>query len=224
MSIKLWPDAEKPREKLLHRGANALSDAELIAIGLRSGLKGETAVDLARRVLAHFGSLRKFIEADIESFCQVRGLTKTKYAELQAAFELMRRHLHETLAHGCALNSPQETQGYLIAQLRAHQHEVFACLFLDSRNRVLGFEKLFHGSINSASVYPRELVKRALFYNAAAVIFAHNHPSGSTEPSQADVEITHQLKKALELIQVQVFDHFIIGNGKTYSFAEQGLL
>jgi DNA repair protein RadC len=224
MSIKLWPSAEKPREKLLAKGAASLSDAELIAISLRIGVKGETAVDLARRALQHFGSLRKFIEADLSSFCQIRGLGPTKYTELQAAFELMRRHLHETLVTGDALNSPQETRGYLTAQIRAYQHEVFACLFLDSRNRVLGFEKLFHGSLTSANVYPRELVKRALFYNAAAVIFAHNHPSGTAEPSQADIEITLQLKQALELIQVQVFDHFIIGNGQTFSFAERGLL
>lgn len=224
MSIIDWPDTERPREKLLNQGASVLSNAELIAIALRVGVKGETAVDLARRCLKQFGGLRKFIEADYQSFCAVRGLGSTKYVQLQAALELTRRHLHETLVDGDALSSPNDTRLYLTARMRGFQHEVFACLFLDNRNRILSFEELFHGTLTSANVYPRELVKRALFHNAAAVIFTHNHPSGMAEPSAADIELTHQLKQALALIQVQVLDHFIIGNGQAVSFVERGLL
>lgn len=224
MPITDWPDTEKPREKLLAKGASHLSNAELIAIALRVGVKGETAVDLARRCLKQFGSLRKFIEADYQTFCSIKGLGKVKYIQLQAAFELVRRHLHETLVYNDILNSPNETRIYLTARMRSFQHEVFACIFLDSRNSILSFEEMFHGSLTCAAVYPREVVKRALFHNAAAVIFAHNHPSGFAEPSGADIELTQQLKQALELIQVRVLDHFIIGNGQTVSFAELGLL
>ncbi|MDF2866677.1 MAG: replication and repair protein RadC [Gammaproteobacteria bacterium] len=224
MPITDWPDTERPREKLLLQGAGALSNAELLAIALRIGVKGETAVDLARRCLKSFGGLRKFMEADYKTFCSVRGLGKVKYIQLQASFELVRRHLHETLIYHDVVNSPSETRLYLTARMRSFQHEVFACLFLDSRNRILCFEEMSHGSLTSAHVYPREVVKRALFHNAAAIILAHNHPSGVAEPSVADIELTQQLKQALELIQVQVLDHFVIGNGQTVSFAERGLL
>lgn len=224
MPITDWPDSERPREKLLTQGANTLSNAELIAIALRIGVAGETAVDLARRCLKHFGGLRKFMEADLKKFSTIRGLGPAKFVQLQAAFELVRRHLHETLIHGDVISNSMETRLYLTAQIRSYQHEVFACLFLDNHHRVISFEEMFQGSLTCANVHPREVVKRALFHNAAAIIFAHNHPSGIAEPSQADIELTLQLKQALELIQVQVLDHFIIGNGQTVSFVERGLL
>lgn len=224
MSIRDWPVAERPREKLLAQGAAALSDAELLAIFLRTGLPGQSAVDLARSLLSQFGGLRALLEADLASFKVGQGLGSAKYAQLQAVLEMARRHLAEQLRRDSALESPQAVRDYLKARLRHEPHEVFACLFLDSRHRVLAFEVLFHGSIAGASVYPRQVVKRALAHNAAALILTHNHPSGVAEPSEADRRLTQQLKQALELIDVRVLDHFIIGDGEPLSMAEQGLL
>lgn len=224
MAITDWPENEKPREKLLTHGAQRLSDAELMAIAFRTGVKGETALDLARRCLQQFGGLRRFMEADYKTFCEVKGLGKVKYAQLHASFELVRRHLHETLTVDGVLTNPNETRTYLTAKMRGFGHEVFACLFLDGRHGIICFEEMFHGSLTCANVYPREIVKRVLFHNAASVIFAHNHPSGMAEPSQADLEVTQHLKQALALIQVQVLDHFIIGNGRVVSLAECGLM
>lgn len=222
MSIRHWPAAERPREKLLERGAASLSDAELLAIFLRTGVVGCSAVELARRLLHEFGSLRALLEADQASFSSHLGLGRAKYAQLQAVLEMARRHLAEQLRRDSALESPQAVRDFLKARLRHEAHEVFACLFLDGRHRVLAFEVLFHGSIDSASVYPRQVVKRALAHNAAALILSHNHPSGITEPSQADRRLTQRLKDALALVDVRVLDHFIVGDGEPLSMAELG--
>lgn len=224
MAIKDWPDDERPREKLLRRGAAALTDAELLAIFLRTGVRGKSAVDMARDLLNEFGSLRALLDADQQRFCQCNGLGNAKYTQLQAVLEMARRHFNEILQRGEALTNPDITRAYLSAQLRGYSYEVFACLFLDNQHRVIKLEELFRGTIDSASVYPREVAKRVLHHNAAAVIFAHNHPSGICEPSQADKHITDKLKQALALFDIRVLDHFIIGDGSPYSFAEHGLL
>ena len=224
MSIRDWPAEERPREKLLARGAAALSDAELLAIFLRTGVTGCSAVDLARRLLVEFGGLRQLLEAELGEFSAHLGLGPAKYAQLQAVLEMGRRHLAETLKRESALESPQAVRDYLKARLRHEPHEVFGCLFLDSKHRVLAYENLFHGSIDGASVYPRQVVKRALAHNAAALILTHNHPSGVAEPSQADRLLTQQLKSALALVEVRVLDHFIVGDGEPLSLAEHGWL
>ena len=224
MSIKDWPAEERPREKLLAKGSEVLTDAELLAIFLRTGITGKTAVDLARELLDEFGSLQAMLEADQNRFCQGKGLGSAKYAQLQAVLEMAKRHYVEILQRGDALTSPEATRAYLSAQLRGYSYEVFACLFLDNQHRVILFEELFRGTIDSASVYPREVVKKALFHNAAAVIFAHNHPSGDNEPSQSDKQMTEKLKQSLKLFDIRVLDHFIIGDGQPYSFAEHGCL
>ena len=223
MAISHWARDERPREKLLDRGAEALSDAELLAIFLRTGCKGVTAVDLARQLLDNFGGLKPLLQSSQVDFCQHKGLGDAKYAQLQAVLEMAKRHLLEQLSRGDALTSPTETRQYLRAQLQDYPHEVFACLFLDNRNRVIAFEKMFHGTIDGASVYPREVVSLALKKNAAAIIFAHNHPSGVAEPSQADEQITQRLKQALSLVDIRVLDHFVVGD-EVISFAERGLL
>ncbi|WGS87272.1 DNA repair protein RadC [Methylomonas sp. UP202] len=224
MSIKDWSADERPREKLLQRGAAALSDAELLAIFLRTGIAGKTAVDMARELLRDFGSLRGLLAADRQRFCESKGLGDAKYAQLQAVMEMARRHFSEVLKRGDALTSPDATRAYLSAQLRGYDFEVFACLFLDNQHRVIQWEELFRGTIDGASVYPREVAKRALYHAAAAVIFAHNHPSGINEPSQADRLLTDKLKQALGLFDIRVLDHFIVGDGLPYSFAEHGLI
>jgi DNA repair protein RadC len=224
MSIRDWPADERPREKLLQRGAAALTDAELLAIFLRTGTTGKSAVEMARGLLDEYGSLQALLAAEHERFCQSHGLGDAKYAQLQAVMEMARRHFAEILQRGNALTSPEITRAYLSAQLRGYSYEVFACLFLDNQHRVLQWEELFRGTIDGASVYPREVAKRALFHHAAAVIFAHNHPSGINEPSQADRQITKKLKQALALFDIRVLDHFIVGDGQPYSFAEHGLI
>lgn len=223
MAITDWPAEERPREKLLSRGATALSDAELLAIFLRTGVQGKTAVDLARDLLDQHGSLRALLELDKNGFCASHGLGVAKFSQLQAVLEMARRHLQEKLQRGDALTSPELTAKYLQQQLRDYPFEVFACLFLDNRNRLIAYEELFRGTIDGASVHPREVVRRALLRNAAAVIFAHNHPSGVAEPSQSDSAITDKLTKALGLIDVRVLDHFVIGD-EVVSMAERGLL
>lgn len=224
MSIKDWPAQERPREKLLERGAQALTDAELLAIFLRTGVAGKSAVDLARQLLGEFGSLRALLEADLAAFSAHLGLGPAKFSQLQAVLEMGRRHLAEGLKRDSALESPQQVRDYLKARLRHEPHEIFGCLFLDTRHRVLAFEALFHGTIDGASVYPRQVVKRALAHNAAAVILTHNHPSGIAEPSQADRLLTTRLKDALALVDVQVIDHFIVGDGEPVSLHELGCL
>ncbi len=224
MAITDWPAEERPREKLLGRGAQALSDAELLAIFLRTGVPGKTAVDLARDLLTRFGSLRALLEADCKTFCEAPGLGSAKFAQLQATTEMARRHLAETLKRGEALTGAGDTCRYLSARLRDYPYEVFACLFLDTRHRVIEFEELFRGTIDGASVHPREVVRRALAHNAAAVILAHNHPSGIAEPSRADRHITGRLTDALALVDVRVLDHLVVGDGEAVSFAERGWL
>ncbi len=224
MPISSWPVEERPRERLLARGAQALSDAELLAIFLRTGCRGMTAVDLARQLLHEYGSLRALFRADLQRFCRSPGLGTAKYAQLQAVLEMGRRHLWETLRHDVALTSPDDSRDYLVSLLRDRPHEVFACLFLDNRHRVLAFEEMFRGTINGASVHPREVVKQALAINAAAVILVHNHPSGVAEPSQADQSLTRVLRDALALVEIRVLDHLIVGDGEVVSFAQRGLL
>lgn len=224
MAITDWPEEERPREKLLKRGADALSDAELLAIFLRTGVAGKTAVDLARDLLTTFGGLGNLLAADHQHFCAGKGLGDAKYTQLQAVLEMGRRYLFEKVASRDVLNSAAETRKYLALKLRGYAHEVFACLFLDSQHRLIAFEELFRGTLNSASVHPREVVKATLHHNAAGVIFAHNHPSGSAQPSHADKQITQQLSDALALIDVSVLDHIIVGATTEVSFAERGLL
>jgi DNA repair protein RadC len=224
MAITDWPVAERPREKLLARGPQSLSDAELLAIFLRTGCAGKSAVDLARDLVARFGGLRPLLEATQEEFCQAAGLGLAKYSQLQAVMEMARRHLSESLQRGDLLNSAETARQYVRAQLRHRRQEVFAVLFLDNQHRLLAFKELFYGTIDGASVYPREVVKEALAQNAAAVIIAHNHPSGVAEPSQADLRLTERLQSALELVDVRLLDHFVVGDAEVISFAQHGLL
>jgi len=224
VSIKEWPADERPREKLLRQGAESLSDAELLAIFLRTGVAGMSAVELARLLLAQFGSLRGLLGANEAQFCEARGLGPAKYAQLQAVVEMTRRYLHEKLLREAVLSSPDDTRRYLIARLRDRRQEVFALLLLDNQHRVIRYQELFFGSINAASVYPREIVRHVLENNAAAVILSHNHPSGIAEPSGADRQITDKICAALALIDVRVLDHLVIGDGETVSFAERGWL
>jgi DNA repair protein RadC len=224
MSLQHWSDEERPREKLLNRGAAALSEAELLAILLRTGTGGRTALDTARTLLSEFRSLRAMLTAEREVICAVRGLGAAKYATLQAALELSRRHHAELMRRGPALSNPRATREFLRAQLRDRDHEVFCCLFLDNRHRVLCFEEVFRGTIDGASVHPREVVQEAMRQNAAAVIFAHNHPSGVAEPSRSDELLTQALKQALALVDIRTLDHFVVADGQLTSFAERGLL
>lgn len=224
MSIRDWPEGERPREKLLARGAEKLSNPELLAIFLRTGVRGKSALDLACELLEQHGGLRALFAAEESGFTRMPGLGRAKYAQLQAVLELARRHLGEELERGEAITSPAMTRRFLVAQLRERPHEVFCCFFLDTRHRVIGFEELFRGTLDGASVHPREIVKSALSKNAAAVIFAHNHPSGVAEPSDADRRLTRRLSDALALVDVRVLDHFVVGEGEPVSFAERGLL
>lgn len=224
MAIIDWPEGERPREKLLLRGAQTLSDAELLAIFLRTGVVGKSAVDLARELLMHFGSLRALLRATRAEFCSRHGLGAAKYAQLQAVMEMARRHLGEDLAERRRLLDPRAAHAFLRAQLRDLDHEVFAALFVDAQHAVLAFEILARGTLDGASVYPREVVKQALRHGAAAVIFAHNHPSGHAEPSAADRHLTVRLRDALNLLDIRVLDHIVIGEGLPVSFAERGWL
>ncbi|HWV15273.1 MAG TPA: DNA repair protein RadC [Cellvibrio sp.] len=224
MSIAHWPAGERPREKLLNLGPQALSDAELLAIFLRTGCAGKSAVDLARELLQEYGGLRPLLEARQADFCAGLGLGRAKYAQLQAVLEMARRHLSASLQEGDLLSSPDLVRSYLMAQLRHQPQEVFAVLFLDSQNRLIAYDEIFFGTIDGASVYPREVVKKALARNAAAAILAHNHPSGLAEPSQADRRITQRLQEALDLVGVRVIDHMVVGDKEVISFAERGLI
>lgn len=224
MAITDWPEGERPREKLLQRGASALSDAELLAIFLRVGVTGKSAVELARDLLAHFGGLTRLFHASQAEFAAFPGMGPAKFAQLQAVLEMARRALGEEMTQGDALGSPGAVRDYLRLHLGGLDHEVFMALFLDAQNRVLAREELFRGTLTQTSVYPREVVKRALAHNAAGIILAHNHPSGVAEPSQADRWLTEQLKTALGLVDVKVLDHFIVAGSKGLSFAERGLL
>lgn len=224
MKITEMPLDERPREKLLQRGASALTNTELLAIFLRTGTRGKTALDLARDLLEEFGDLRSLLGAEHARFCQAKGLGDAKYVQLQACLELSKRYLSECLQRGDVLSNPLDTRNYLLSALSGCGYEVFAGLFLDNKHRVIKFEELFYGTIDGADIYPREVVKRVLQHNAAAVIFAHNHPSGIAEPSPADIAITRKLQTILNLIEVRLLDHFIVGDGYGVSLAERGFL
>lgn len=224
MAITDWSASERPREKLIELGAEALSDAELLAIFLRIGVPGKTAVDLARDLLSQFGSLNGVFAANEKQVSQVHGMGTSKYAQLQAVFEMSRRALNEQMRQKDVLSSPQQVRDYLILKLANQLKEVFVVLFLDAQNRLIATEEMFRGTLTQTSVYPREVVKRALHYNAASVMFAHNHPSGIAKQSHADEMITQDLKKALALVDVRVLDHFIVAGNQTLSFVEVGLL
>ncbi|MGQ7846507.1 RadC family protein [Granulosicoccus sp. 3-233] len=224
MAIRDWPQTERPREKLLHHGVGSLSDAELLAIFIQTGTAGHSAVQVARDALQSFGGLSALLMAERHCFCQTRGLGDARYSVLQAALEISRRHVFETTMQGDVLSSPEHVRQYLSLHLTGLGHEVFCGLFLDNRHRVIEYRELFRGTIDSAAVYPREVVKRCLSSNAAAVIFAHNHPSGVAEPSDTDVRLTRKLVDALALIDVRVLDHLIIGQGVQTSLAERGLM
>ncbi len=224
-NINLWPRAERPRERLLELGPQALSDAELLAVLIGTGHRGANAIDVARHLLQHFGgSLRRLLSADAATLLDLRGLGPARYATLMSALELARRHYREALRAGPAMNAPAATRQFLTAQLRDRPYEVFCCLHLDNRHRLIHFEEIFRGTIDGASVHPREIVRQALQYNAAALIFAHNHPSGVAEASQADELITRRLRDALALVDIRVLDHLIVGDNTCLSFAERGLL
>ena len=224
MAITDWPAAERPREKLIELGAEVLSDAELLAIFLRVGVTGKSAVDLARDLLTKFGSLNGIFAANENELSQVHGIGSSKYVQLQAIFEMSRRALSEQLQQQDVLNSPQAVRDFIVLKLGNRNKEVFLVLFLDTQNRLVASEEMFSGSLTETSVYPREVVKRALHFNAAAVIFAHNHPTGIAQQSQADELLTKQLKQALNLVDVRVLDHFIVAGNNTLSFSEKGLI
>ena len=224
MTISAWPLDERPRERLLRHGPEALSDAELLAIVLRTGVSGKTAVDLGRELLERFGGLRGLLTVEQGVFCEAPGLGPAKYALVRAVLEMGRRHLGESLRRDTVLSSALVTRRFLLASFRDRPREAFACLFLDTRHRLLTQEVLFEGTLDGAAVYPREVVKRALVHNAAAAIFVHNHPSGDAEPSISDRELTVRLSEALALIGVRVLDHLVVGDGAVVSFKERGWL
>lgn len=222
MAITDWPVDERPRERLLHKGAQSLSDAELLAIFLRVGVVGKSAVDVSRELLQNFGGLRALLTATRDQFCAHHGMGDAKYALLQAVLEMGRRHLAEEWQRGTCLDSPQRVRQYLSASLRDRCREIFAVIFLDNRHRVLKLEEMFSGTIDGATVHIREILKRALELNAAALIVAHNHPSGVAEPSSADLALTRRLESAMQLLELRLLDHFIVGDGEPLSLREQG--
>ena len=224
MAIRDWPVDDRPREKLAQKGAAALSDAELVAILLRTGAPGRSALELARDVLTRCGSLSGLLAADARTLSSIPGLGLAKATQVQAVLEIGRRALREKLDRGAALGSPQAVRDFLRLKLHGLPHEVFVGVFLDAQNRVVAVEELFRGTLTQTSVYPREIVKRALHHNAASTIFAHNHPSGVAEPSRADELLTQTLRHALGLVDVKVLDHFVVGADAAMSFAERGLL
>ncbi len=224
MSISHWPEQERPREKLMHLGAQALSDAELLAILIRSGSAGQSAVSLGRTLISAHGGLRQVMDLSLEDMCQHKGVGPVTYSLLQACLELGRRYLEQGIRNDIALTGSQETRRFLRSKLRHRNQEVFACLFLDACHRVLKYEELFFGTIDAAAVYPRQVVSKAIELKAAAVIFSHNHPSGFAEPSYSDRQITKTLIQALDLIDVKVLDHVVVGDTEEVSFAERGLL
>lgn len=224
MAITDWPEDERPREKLLQKGAAALSDAELLAIFLRVGLPGKSAVDLARELVAHFGTLQRLFSAQPQELYAIKGIGEAKYVQLQAVLEMARRALEEELQRVDVMSSPTAVRRYLQSWLRNRSYEVFVGIFLDTRNQVITTEELFRGTLNQTSVYPREVARRALQLNAAALIVAHNHPSGSAQASAADELLTRQLKAALALLDVALLDHLIVAGNQVISMAEHGLV
>lgn len=224
MGITDWPEDQRPRERLIMHGSHSLSDAELLAVFLRVGVTGKSAVDLGRDMIGRFGSLNRLFAATLSDFSSINGLGPAKYAQLQAVMELARRALAEELQTGAVLNSPQAVRQYLQLLLGSKAYECFAVLFLDVKNRLISAEEMFRGTLTHASVHPREVVKAALAHNAASIIVAHNHPSGSPEPSAADKTLTHVLRQALGLVDVRLLDHFIVAGRQVHSFAEHGEL
>ena len=224
MAIKDWPEGERPRERLAAHGAHALSDAELLAVFLRTGVQGRSAIDISRDALVRFEGLNGLFAAKAEELKSIRGFGPAKHAQLQAVLELARRALAEDVKRETLLSSPGKVRDYLRLTLARLEHEVFVALYLDAQNRLLMTEELFRGTLTQTSVYPREVVKRALKHNAAAIVFAHNHPSGIAEPSRADELLTLSLKQALALVDIRVLDHLIVAGPATVSFAERGLL
>jgi len=224
MQIRDWPASERPREKLLAQGSAALSDAELLAIFIGCGARGQSAVDVGRGLLAEAGSLRALLDRPPAELARLRGIGPARACALAAALEIGTRHLGEQLQRGEALADPAQAGAYFSRKLRALPHEVFACLFLDTRHRVVAYEELFRGTIDGSEVHPREVARRCLAHNAAAVILGHNHPSGNPEPSAADRAVTARLKQALGLVEVRVLDHFIVGDGQATSLAQRGWL
>ena len=223
-AIKSWPAGDRPRERLLQNGAQCLSDAELLSILLARGTPGQSAVDLARALLCQFDGIRGVLKAQACELQRVNGIGPGKATALIAVRECASRYMEQKLAAGIPISSPADSNRFLLARLRDRPHEVFCCLFLDNRHRVLAFDELFRGTIDNTTVYPREVVKQALHRNAAAVILAHNHPSGVAEPSEADQLITRRIRNALDLIDVRVLDHFVVGDGTCVSLAARGLL
>ncbi len=224
MSIQNWPEPLRPREKLLTHGPRSLSDAELLALLLRTGCQGMNVIQLSDHLIQRFGGLNRLLNSDHQELIKIKGLGTAKITQLNAILELCRRVLSQKLQQGSLMNSPEAARDYLQLHFQDEEREQFACLFLDTRHRVIALETLFQGTIDSAAVYPREVVKKALQLNAAAVILSHNHPSGDTTPSQADIRITEHISDALQLIDIKVLDHVIIGHGNTLSMAEHGLL
>lgn len=222
MAITDWPADQRPRERLIRHGAHQLSDAELLAVFLRVGVPGKSAVDLGRDMLGHFGSLTRLFGATLGDFSRLNGLGPAKYAQLQAVMELARRSIAEDIRAGEVLSSPQSVKQYLQLLLSRRSYESFVVLFVDVKNRLIASEELFRGSLTHTSVYPREVVKAAMAHNAASLILAHNHPSGTPEPSAADRTLTQSLKQALALVDVRVLDHFVVAGRQVYSFAEHG--
>ena len=224
MHIRDWPEDERPREKLLAHGGAALSDAELLAIFIGAGARGQSAVDLGRQLLGGCGGLRGLLDRPAPELVKLRGLGPARACALVAALELGTRHLGQQLQRGEALADPDQAGAYFSRKLRPLPHEVFACLFLDTRHRVIAYEELFRGTLDGSEVHPREVARRCLAHNAAAVIFGHNHPSGNPEASAADRAVTARLKQALSLVEVRVLDHFIVGDGTPTSMAQRGWL
>ncbi len=224
MAIKHWPKQEQPREKLFQNGAAVLSTAELLAIFIQSGTKGQTALDISRQLLQKFGGLQPLFQAEKTEICHISGIGKARYVLLQAALELARRYLEESLCDKNVLESSNDVMRFIKSKLKHCKNEVFACLFLDNSFRIISFEEMFKGTLTKTNIYPREIIKRSLELNAAAVIFSHNHPSGDEYPSEADRQLTLKLKRILEQVDVRLLDHIIIAANKTYSFAEHHLL
>lgn len=224
MKIRDWPETERPRERLLAAGPSGLTDGELLAVLIGSGKRGITAVDVARRLLGEFGSLREFLSAGKSRCLKQLGIGPARYASMQAALEIARRHYGHAIRSDSALAAPAEMRAYVLTQLRDKPYEVFCCLHLDVHHRMIAFQELFRGTTDGASVYPKEVVREVIAHNAFAVILAHNHPSGSAEPSQADRLVTRRLVEALRLIEVNVLDHLIVGETRCFSFADRGLI
>ena len=220
--LQSWPLSERPREKLLQKGASSLSDSELLAIFLRTGTQGKNVMELAREIIIHFGSLKSLFSATEKEFCQIKGLGKAKYVQLQACLEMSQRHIEEEISKQDAMQNPNQVKRYVQSRLMDKPNEVFAAIFLDNQHHVLAFEELFFGTINSSSVHPRVVIQRSLFHNAAAVIVAHNHPSGVSEPSISDIDITKTLKTALAMVDVRLLDHLVVASHQVTSLAERG--